>query len=136
MVRRMLAELRNLPAESIEAFTMDARTSAAAESFLRRGLEALFDFGRHLLAKGFGRAPAEYKAVALELHDVGVLDAGDANLLAQMAGYRNRLVHFYYEVQVEELYSVCAQNLPDIERIVDALQRWIDQHPEKIDQRL
>lgn len=26
---------------------------AAGESFLRRGLEALFDLGRHVLAKGF-----------------------------------------------------------------------------------
>ena len=32
----------------------------------------------------------------------------EADLLQILAGYRNRLVHFYHEVSVEELYEICA----------------------------
>lgn len=39
----------------------------ATESYLRRCLEALLDLARHTLAKGFRRAPAEYRSITREL---------------------------------------------------------------------
>jgi hypothetical protein len=42
----------------LAAFTADPRMVAAADSYLRRTLEAVLDPGRHILSKGFGRAPA------------------------------------------------------------------------------
>jgi uncharacterized protein YutE (UPF0331/DUF86 family) len=53
-----------------------------------------------------------------------------------MAGYRNRLVHFYDEVSVEELYEICTEGLDDIERVTVALERWLRDHPERIDREL
>ena len=45
----------------------------AAESCLRRALEALLDVGRHILAGGFGRGVSEYGQIASGLLDAGVL---------------------------------------------------------------
>lgn len=135
-IERMLVGIRGLPLRSLEDFTADPRTPAAAESFLRRCLESLLDLGRHILAKGFGRAPAEYRLIAEELRQVGVLNREEAALLEQMAGYRNRMVHFYHEVTQEELYRICAEQLGDIERVVEAFRRWIRDHPERIDEAL
>ena len=42
-VRRMLAGIRSLPVDSAEEFTAHPRTVAAAESYLRRALEALLE---------------------------------------------------------------------------------------------
>jgi uncharacterized protein YutE (UPF0331/DUF86 family) len=134
-IRQMMASIRALPLDSRE-FTEDPRTPAAAESYLRRCLEALLDLGRHLLAKGFGRAASEYKAIARELQEVGVLGPEEADLLREMAGYRNRLVHFYDEVSVEELYEICTNGLDDIERLTQVLAQWIRTHPEQIDEAL
>lgn len=67
---------------------------------------------------------------------MGVLSPAEAALLWEMAGYRNRLVHFYDEVSVEELYEICTQNLPDIERLTHALEQWIREHPERVDESL
>ncbi|RME40073.1 MAG: DUF86 domain-containing protein [Thermoflexia bacterium] len=92
-VRNMLASIRSLPRDSLADFTADPRTPAAAESYLRRGLEALLDLGRHILAKGLGRAVAEYRDVARGLEETGVLRPPESTLLFRMAGYRNRLVH-------------------------------------------
>ncbi|MDD5206964.1 MAG: DUF86 domain-containing protein [Desulfobacterales bacterium] len=132
-VRKMLEATRNLPLGSYEQFQEDPRTPAAAESHLRRALEALLDLGRHMLAKGFALAPAEYKEVADELGKMGVLSEEDRVLLRQMAGYRNRMVHFYHEVSQEELYTLCSLQLSDIERICEAMLQWLKKHPEKVD---
>ena len=93
VVRQMLDAIRTIPRESLEEFISDPRNAAASESFLRRALEALMDLGRHILAKGFGRGVSEYKKVAIELGEVGVLGRDEAALFREMAGYRNRMVH-------------------------------------------
>jgi uncharacterized protein YutE (UPF0331/DUF86 family) len=131
-VRDMLESLRALPIESEEAFQVDQRNVAAAESYVRRALEALLDLGRHVLAKGFGDAPAEYKEVAQRLGERQVLTREEAATFVRMAGYRNRLVHFYQTVSTSELHSICIEHLDDVERILGGIHRWIREHPEKM----
>lgn len=70
-VRNMVEALRSLPLSSYEDFSADTRNVAATESYLRRALEALFDIGRHILAKAFSMAPAEYKQIAEALTKKG-----------------------------------------------------------------
>ncbi|MEA3349847.1 MAG: hypothetical protein U9Q82_04425 [Chloroflexota bacterium] len=45
-VQQMMASIRDLPMQSWETFKAESHTTAAAESYLRRGLEALLDLGR------------------------------------------------------------------------------------------
>ncbi len=135
-IRDMLERLKSLPLESFESFISDRRNSASAESYLRRALEALLDLGRHMLAKGFGLAVTEYKEIAQRLAEQGILSAEDGRALEKMAGYRNRMVHFYQEISNQELYEICSQQLEDVESLVNALLKWVNDHPEKIDRKL
>ena len=57
----------------------------------------------------------------------------EAALFVKMAGYRNRIVHFYDRVSDAELYELCSNRLTDIEAILGGLHRWIREHPDKID---
>jgi uncharacterized protein YutE (UPF0331/DUF86 family) len=135
-IRDMLERLKALPLESFESFTSDLRNPASAESYLRRALEALLDLGRHILAKGYGLAVTEYKEIAQRLAEQGILSADDARLLEKMAGYRNRMVHFYQEISNQELYEICSLQLGDVETLLKELLRWVNDHPEKIDHSL
>jgi len=76
---------------------------------------------RHLLAKGFGQAVIEYKDLATGLAEVGVLDKDKAMTLRTLAGYRNRLLHFYDEISNRELYEICTGQLGDIEGVLAAI---------------
>jgi uncharacterized protein YutE (UPF0331/DUF86 family) len=132
----LLGEIRALPLQDRNAFFADRRNIWAAESCLRRSLEALFDIGRHILAKGYGLGISEYKEIATKLQEVEILSKEETALMQVLAGYRNRLVHFYHEVSAEELHEVCAHRLSDLEVIVDAYRRWLKEHPDKIDSKL
>jgi uncharacterized protein YutE (UPF0331/DUF86 family) len=132
----MLAGIRALPLDSIEAFDADPRTPAAAESYLRRALEALLDLGRHVLAKAFGQPTAEYRDIPRYLADHGVIDEADALRWLKMAGYRNRMVHFYAEVSRAELFDICVSKLSDVESAVVAVRAWMAAHPELVDMSL
>lgn len=107
----MLAQLRALPTEDFQTFRSDPRNLAAAESYLRRALEALLDLGRHVLSKGFARPVTEYGEIASVLVSVGILNEEQGRLLRQMAGYRNRMVHFYHEISERELYDILTTEL-------------------------
>jgi len=131
-IRRMLDGIRSLPLDDLAAFTADPRMVAAGDSYLRRALEALLDLGRHVLAKGFGRAPAEYAEVARQLGETGVIDSARASRLTLMARYRNRMVHFYDEISDEELYRILTRELGDIEDLVTAVTGWLAANPDRV----
>jgi len=56
--------------------------------------------------------------------------------MRMLAGYRNRLVHFYHEVSADELFDICTLPLGDLDRIRRAYHRWMDSHPGMIDTAL
>ena len=135
-VGQMVRDIRSLPLKDREAFLADRRNVGMAESCLRRALEALLDLGRHILAKGFGLGVSEYKEIASRLGEQGVLSQEEASLLGVLAGYRNRMVHFYHQVGPNELYEVCAHDLGDVEHIAEAYRRWLKEHEEWLDETL
>jgi len=135
-IRAMIASIETLPLASEAEFSADARMVAAGESYLRRSLEALLDLGRHVLAKGFGKVVPDYAAVADELGAQGLLSPESVTKLRLMARYRNRMVHFYDEVTVPELYSILAGKRGDLVEILTALQSWLAAHPELCDEEL
>ena len=135
-IDRMLREIRSLPLQSQASFMEDSRNVWAAESCLRRALEALFDVGRHMAAKGFGEAVTEYKEIAGTLNRHAIISESEMKLMQKLTGYRNRLVHFYHDVSVDELYEICSSRLGDIERIADALRKWLRNHQNNLDETL
>ena len=78
----------------------------------------------------------EYKQIASGLEKAGVLSHRQARLLAILAGYRNRMVHFYHEVTSEELYEICRGELGDLLKIRNAFLKWIKNNPDQIDEAL
>lgn len=136
IIERMLDGVETLPLATESEFLADSRMVAAGESFLRRCLEALFDIGRHILAKGFGEPAAEYKEIAQKLGERGVLETDQVERLRAMAGYRSRLVHFYDEVTPVELYTILTNHIEDIRKLTDALRTWLAVHPDRVDESL
>lgn len=135
-IRRMLAEIRALPIGNSSAFFADSRNIWTAESRLRRCIEALFDLGRHILAKGHGFGVSEYKEIATQLGECGALSIPEVELLSMIAGYQNRLVHFYHEIAAEELFDICDARLSDLENLANSMYSWLHSHPEKLDESL
>jgi uncharacterized protein YutE (UPF0331/DUF86 family) len=136
LIAEYLGEIRALPLDDYAAFMADRRNIWTAESCLRRILEALLDIGRHMLAKGFGQGVTEYKEIAVGLRERQVLNPRIAGLFIQLAGYRNRMVHYYHEITPDELYGICTAQLGDLEQVADAYRQWVNAHPELVDNQL
>ena len=100
--------------------------AAAAESYLRRALEAIFDVGRHILSKlGEYELASEYKSIAVGLAKRGVVTPELGAQLVEMAGYRNRLVHFYHQVSDEELHEIIRHDLGDVRQFISEIKSFV-----------
>ena len=124
-------ELKPFSAMSEQEFFLDKKNPPFVESYLRRSLEAVFDIGRHILAKTSGFKEIEYKTIAKELGSKGVLTKELSDVLITMAGYRNRMVHFYREVTPQELYQIAKDNLKDIEHFTREIALFIKNYQKK-----
>lgn len=123
MITDFLSQMEALSKLSKSDFLHDRRNAAAVESYLRRTLEAIFDIGRHILAKtGYMDLASEYKSIAKGLGKNSVIHEGLSETLVMMAGYRNRLVHMYHVVTEEELYHVINHHLDDLKQFITEIK--------------
>ncbi len=116
MCKKELVKLTDL---SKEEFLRKEHSYAVTEHFFRRALEGILTAGTHILS----RLPIEtkdYTAIIQSLGKAGVISPEFAQRNKGLAGYRNRLVHMYWEVTVEELYDTVREHLEDIEKFAEA----------------
>lgn len=124
--------------------TYHSSLKAIAERF---GVSAIYVFGS-CASEIAGRVRGERPASPNPRAD---LDAGvqpisgkrlsarereEGEKLRRMAGYRNRMVHYYQEISNRELYQICSEELGDLEYILSAFLTWIKDHPGSVDQTL
>lgn len=95
-----------------------------AQYHLHRALEGVFHITAHLLSRlPGGNEGGTYKEMARLMGEKGLIDPNFAkDKLMQMAGYRNRLVHFYAEITPKELYHLVQHDLGDIETFLKAVK--------------
>jgi len=134
-IESCIQELKPFSTITKEEFLSDRKNPPFVESYLRRGLEAVFDIGRHILAKTYGFKEIEYKVIAKELGEKGIISKDLSEALYVMAGYRNRMVHFYREITPEELYEIVINNLKDFDHFSREIVAFIRAFEEKTKQK-
>lgn len=118
-----ISQLRSLPAGTRQEFLSDRRNPLAADALLRRAIEALFDTARHILAKGFGVGKLEYREIARQAVEQGLVsEPATGEAMWKIAGYRNRLIHHYEEVTPDELFGIVDLHLGDLDAIGNELR--------------
>lgn len=125
-IRVSVNRLSRLAKLTREEFIADSDAFAVAEHHLRRGLEAVLDIGRHIIAKkGLGK-PEDYSGVLTLLGRHGVIPDSFATRIRGIAGYRNRLVHLYAEVTPAEIYDLINTRLDDFAEFSRLILDYLD----------
>lgn len=120
---RELGQLSKLPLDEFQ----NGVGFKLAQFHLHRALEGIFHIIGHILSRIPGAQATEYKDMARKLGEVGIIEKEFANgALVNMAGYRNRLVHFYAEITPVELYDIVCNKQKDIETFLAAIKRVLE----------
>lgn len=125
-IRVSVNRLEKMKLMALDEFLSDPDNFAVSEHHLRRSLEALFDIGRHIIAKKSLGKPENYKQVIDILGQQRVLTPVFSQKIKGMAGYRNRLVHGYAKVSAEEIYNIIKTRLDDFAQFSVYIVKFIE----------
>ncbi|PIS38782.1 MAG: DUF86 domain-containing protein [Candidatus Nealsonbacteria bacterium CG08_land_8_20_14_0_20_43_11] len=125
-IKNALLELKKIPSQTMESFTADKNYFYLASYWLRIAIEGVLTIGTHILS----RVPAngkqkDYTQIILSLADYGIIPQDFARKIKGMAGYRNRLVHLYWNVSKEEVLNTLQKELGDFEVFISHIENFL-----------
>lgn len=99
-------------------FASDPHKIGSAKYHLIVAIEGLVDLCNHIIAKNGFRTPEDYADTFRVMQERGAFDPEFTNSLIQMARFRNRLVHIYWDIDNAELCRIILTRLNDIKQFL------------------
>jgi uncharacterized protein YutE (UPF0331/DUF86 family) len=118
---REAADLRRLAGLAPEEILSDIDKLKSVKYSFVIAIEVCIDIAQHLVSRNALRAPVSFADAFAVLHEAGVLDEGLAADLADMARFRNLLVHGYARVDDRIVVRILRDRLGDIDAFVRAV---------------
>lgn len=118
-----LIRLRELSELEKKVFLSDPHKVGSAKYFLIVAIEGSIDMCNHLVSMNKLRAPDDYADAFRILGEIGMLSEDFVKKLIEMARFRNRLVHIYWDVDDELIYNIICEDLDDIEKFIDKIAK-------------
>jgi len=125
-----LEKLEILRAMDYEEFTSDFRNIDSALHRFQISLQALVDIGGYIIASLGLRTPGTSGEVIDILVEHGLLNAAQRDRYISMIQFRNRIVHFYNDIDLKILYQILQEEVVDIRELYRTLILIIEDHPE------
>ncbi len=123
-----LVELSKLPKDELIG---DPHKLASSKYHLQVAIECCVDIGNHIIAKSGFPTPKEYKDTFIILGNKGAFSGDFTKTLTQMARFRNRLVHLYWEIDPETIWDILQNKSGDFERFVKDIMDFINKLKEE-----
>ena len=114
-----IAELEKQRQASLQTFRRDFTQQLAVERAFQAAVESCTDIAAHIVSAYHLGHPQESRDVYRFLVQAGYLDAEFGEAMVTLVALRNRLVHLYWELDVERLYRYLQEDLPLLYRFRD-----------------
>lgn len=125
-----LDKLKILQAKSYEEFISDFRNIDSALYRLQTSIQALVDLGGYIIASLGLRTPGSSAEVIDILVEKGLLPEAERDRYVAMIQFRNRIVHFYNDIDLKIVYQILQEELDDIRELYRRLIQIIEEHPD------
>ena len=120
-IRQSLERLERISALSREAFLADQDTLDLACYRLLIAIEAALQICFHISAQQLYRVPEEYAECFAILGEAGIVPPELSQNLQRMARFRNMLIHVYWAVDYDRVYTILQEHLDDLRKFVRAI---------------
>ena len=107
-------------------FVTDPHKVGSAKYSLIVAIEGTVDLSNHVISKNGFRTPEDYFDTFRVMEENGVFDADFTSSLIQMARFRNRLVHIYWDIDDGEICRIIQTRPQDIRRFLKELGKFLE----------
>ncbi len=113
-----LENLEDLNRLSQTEFLSDQHKLSSAKYNFIVAIEGAVDLCNHIIAINGFRTPEDYSDTFKVMAENGAFDPDFIQALIQMAKFRNRLVHIYWDIDDTEIYKIMQSRLQDIRQFL------------------
>ena len=113
-----IVELKNI---NKNEFISDFRNSNSAKYLLQVSIECCLDIANHIIASEKFRSPDDYADSFRVLNEQKIVPDSFIDRLIEMAKFRNRIVHIYWEVDEDLVYDIIQNYLSDFELFIQSI---------------
>jgi uncharacterized protein YutE (UPF0331/DUF86 family)/predicted nucleotidyltransferase len=124
-ILRYVEDLRQFARITPDAFAASRERQYAVLHALQLAIEASVEIATHICSSDGLGTPGTYAEAFGLLESGGVLGTELAEDLRRMARFRNRIVHFYSDVDLDDVYRILQERLGDFDRYVRAVERYL-----------
>ena len=90
-------------------------------------IQAAIDIANHLIAEHSLKKPSTYRESFEILAEEGIIPKDLSKELADLAGFRNVLVHIYWRLNLEEVYGVLKNDLKNIKEFKAIVKKLLQE---------
>lgn len=127
-IRGYVSDLRRFAQISETAFLENRERQYAVLHALQLAIEAAVEIATHIGAADDLGTPASYAEAFDLIEKAAVIDGALAQELRNVARFRNRIVHFYGQVDLHIVYRLLQDRLTDFDRYLYAIERYLGRH--------
>lgn len=120
-IEQSLGRLNRLKSLSRDEFLDDQDSKDLASYRLQIAIEAALQICFHIAAQHLHHVPEAYAECFAILAENDLLDPDLAANLQRMAGFRNMLVHVYWQVDYDQVYDMLQSHLGDLQAFMAAV---------------
>ena len=124
-IRRYVGDLRDMAGISEAAFLENRERQYAVLHALQLAIEASVEIATHICAADNLGIPSSYAEAFDLIEKAGIVNSAVAEDLRGMARFRNRIVHFYGEVDLRLVYRPLRDRLADFDRYLVAIEEYL-----------
>jgi len=130
IIPQNLEKLEILRIMGYENFVSDFRNIDSALHRLQTSIQALVDISGYIIASLGLRLPGTSAEVIDILIEHGLLEKEKRDRYISMIQFRNRIVHFYNDIDLKILFQILQEELVDIRELYCKLILIIEKYPE------
>ena len=109
------------------AFTDDFRNYNSSLRLLQVSIESMINIANHIIARRSFRAPKDFSDAFRVLCENGIISQSDLKTYLKMVKFRNRIVHLYWDLDLDFVFNLLENNLFDFinfaNKIIDSINK-------------
>jgi uncharacterized protein YutE (UPF0331/DUF86 family) len=125
-LRQYTTYLHEIAVQDLQEFLKDQRSIGSARYYLQVSIETCINIANHIIATEKLRAPKDYKDSFKVLNEAGILSDDLTQVMRELAGLRNLLVHLYWDVDDQMIYDGIRSELGDFEAFIDDIVTFLE----------
>ena len=124
-IRRFKRDLEEFGRIPREAFRTNRERQYAVLHAMQNAIEGCIEIASHIVSADRLGAPTDYAHLFSLLEENRVIPSSVAEAMRQMARFRNRIVHLYWDLDLDLVYEYLTGRLGDVDSYLAAIERYL-----------